>query len=205
MKKLDLTSLAVQFTEWFSGIAILNLSWLLFSLPLVTLVPATDTVFEVINHWKEKGKPKEVFTLFRHTFKKNFKQSYRFGLPILIVVLVIAIDLYFLSQLTFTTTWFQIFKYAFYTLSFIILLTILYTYPLSKKMNHTSVKIFFAGFMLAIGNLKITGAILITLLAFLVFLSWFPAMILFVSMSGLAWIGATAVEYASEDYPSKME
>lgn len=203
MKKLDLTSLAVNFTEWFSGIAILNLSWLLFSLPLVTLVPATDTVFEVVNQWKKEGKPREVFTFFRHTFKKNFKQSYRFGLPILIVLLVIVVDIYFLSQLKLTATWFQIFKYAFYTLSLIILLTILYAYPLSKKLRNTSAKIFIASFMLAIGNIKITLAILITIIAFLFFLTWFPAMILFVSMSGLAWIGATAVEYATEDSKSK--
>lgn len=194
MKKIDFTSLAVTFTEWFSGIAILNLSWLLFSLPIVTLIPATDAVFEVVNEWKENKKPESVYKQFKYYFRKNLKQSFKLGLPVFIVVIIVIADFYFLGSLTFTTTWFQIFKYAFYTLMVLIFLTILYTYPLSKRTGIHSYRIFLMGFMLMVGNPKVTIALLIMLVAFVLFFSWFPAMLFFLPMSGLAWLGATALE-----------
>lgn len=194
MKKIDFTSLAVTFTEWFSGIAILNLSWLLFSLPIVTLIPATDAVFEVVNEWKEDKKPESIFKQFKYYFRENFKQSFKLGLPIFIVVMIVIADLYFLSSLSLTVTWFQIFKYAFYTLMVLIFLTILYAYPLAKRTGLRSFRIFLMGLMLMVGNPKVTISLLIMLIAFVLFFSWFPAMLFFLPMSGLAWLGATALE-----------
>lgn len=196
MKKIDLTSLAVTFTEWFSGIAILNLSWLLFSLPLFTLIPATDAVFEVVHQWKKNGKPESVFNFFRVSFKNNFKQSFKLGIPIFIALSIIIMDLYFLNHLEVSETWFQIFKYAFYTLTILIVLTILYIYPLSKEQQNFSFQIFLIAFMLVIGNPKVTIALLITLVASIFLFIWFPAMLFFISMSGLAWLSETAMENA---------
>lgn len=194
MKKIDFTSLAVTFTEWFSGIAILNLTWLLFSLPIVTLIPATDAVFEVVNEWKEDEKPESIFKQFKYYFRKNFKRSFKLGLPIFIVVMIVLADIYFLSSLSLTVTWFQIFKYAFYTLMILIFLTILYAYPLSKRSGLRSFRVFLMGLMLMVGNPKVTIALLIMLIAFVLFFSWFPAMLFFLPMSGVAWLGATALE-----------
>lgn len=196
MKKIDLTSLAVTFTEWFSGIAILNLSWLLFSLPLFTLIPATDAVFEVVHQWKKNGKSESVFNFFRVSFKNNFKQSFKLGIPIFIALSIIIMDLYFLNHLEVSETWFQIFKYAFYTLTILIVLTILYIYPLSKEQQNFSFQIFLIAFMLVIGNPKVTIALLITLVASIFLFIWFPAMLFFISMSGLAWLSETAMENA---------
>src|SRR5699024_5264243 len=181
LKKLDLTLLAVTFTEWFSGIAILNLSWLLFSLPIITLIPATDAVFEVVHQWKKNGKPESVFNFFRVSFKNNFKQSFKLGLPIFIALSIIIMDLYFLNHLELSETWFQIFKYAFYTLTILIILTILYIYPLSKEQQNFSFKIFLIAFMLVVGNPKVTIALLITLVASIFLFIWFPAMLFFIS------------------------
>lgn len=194
MKKIDFTSLAVTFTEWFSGIAILNLTWLLFSLPIVTLIPATDAVFEVVNEWKEDEKPESIFKQFKYYFRKNFKRSFKLGLPIFIVVMIVLADIYFLSSLSLTVTWFQIFKYAFYTLMVLIFLAILYAYPLAKRTGIRSFRIFLMGLMLMVGNPKVTISLLIMLIAFVLFFSWFPAMLFFLPMSGLAWLGATALE-----------
>lgn len=194
MKKLDLTTAAVTFTEWFSGIAILNLSWLLFSLPIFTLIPATDAVFEVVHDWKEEGKPESIFTQFTIFFKRNFKKSFRLGLPIFISILLLIMDLYFLNSFNQPTTTFQIFKYAFYTFAILILLMILYVYPLSKRQQEASPKLLLFAFMLIVGNLKITFSILIILVACLFIFNWFPAMLFFIPVSGLAWLGETALE-----------
>ncbi|HIZ70916.1 MAG TPA: DUF624 domain-containing protein [Candidatus Atopostipes pullistercoris] len=194
MKKIDLTSAAVTFTEWFSGIAILNLSWLLFSLPIFTVIPATDAVFEVVHEWKENGKPQSVFTQFTTFFKANFKKSFKLGLPIFIGGLILIVDLSFLISLTQSTTGLQIFKYAFYTFAILILLIILYIYPLSKIRKEVSFQLFLLAFMLIIGKPKITLAVFSTLVACLFAFNWFPAMLFFLPVSGFAWLGETALE-----------
>lgn len=199
MKKNDLTSLVVNFTEWFSSIVILNLCWLLFSLPLITIIPATDVVFEMIYQWKTTEKPKEIFKEFKFNFLKHFKKSYRLDLPILIVLLIIGIDVYFLNRLTIDTAWFQILKYAFYTLAVMVLLTVLFSYCLSKVLENTSFQIFLIGFLLLIGKPIITLAVVASLLLMIIIISIFPSMLFFISMSGIAWLGMTAVFYSLED------
>jgi len=171
----------VTFTEWFSGIAILNLSWLLFSLPIVTLIPATDAVFEVVNEWKEDKKPENIFEQFKYYFQKNFKQSFKLGLPIFIVVIIVIADLYFLSSLTLAVTWFQIFKYAFYTLMVLIFLAILYAYPLAKRTGIRSFRIFLMGLMLMVGNPKVTISLLIMLIAFVLFFQLVSRYVIFLT------------------------
>ena len=194
MKKIDLTSAAVRFTEWFSGIAILNLSWIFFSLPVFTLIPATDAVFEVVHEWKENGKPQNIFAQFTAFFKLNFKKSFKLGLPIFISILLLVMDLYFLNSFNQSTTLFQVFKYAFYMFAILLLLITLYIYPLSKRREEVTPKLFLYAFMLIMGQPKVTIAVLLTLITCLFVFNWFPAMLFFVPVSGLAWLGETALE-----------
>lgn len=199
MKKNDLTSLVVYFTEWFSGIVILNLCWLLFSLPIITIIPATNAVFEVIYQWKMTEKPKDLFKEFKFNFFNHFNRSYKLGLPILITIFVIAIDIYFLNNQTIDTVWFHILKYAFYTLAVLILLTILYSYALSKVLGNNSFQIFLIGFVTLIGNPMIALAIVASLLVMIIIILIFPSMFFFISMSGIVWLGLTAIFYSLED------
>lgn len=115
MKKNDLSSIVVKGTDWFANLAVLNLCWLLFSLPVVTLIPATDAVFNLINKWVLEGQPSNVFKSFIASFKENFGKSFRWGIPLLLVTIILIIDLYFLNQLMIPSAWFSILKYAFYT------------------------------------------------------------------------------------------
>lgn len=198
MKKNDLTSLVVHFTEWFSGMAFLNVCWLLFSLPIVTIIPATNAVFEVVYEWKQKGKPKHLYTQFKKYFFKQIKRSFKLGLPIFVALLVSAIDIYFLSTLTIEATWFPILKYAFYTVTVVIILTILFAMPLSKIYRNDSLQILVIGFLTAAGKPLITLAVLASLVCMALVIAFFPAMFFFLSMSGIAWVGTTAALYSLE-------
>jgi uncharacterized membrane protein YesL len=195
LKKIDFTKIIVKGTEWFSSLAVLNLSWLLFSLPIVTVIPATDAVFEVIHNWELTGKRGSVFQQFKEAFKNNFKSSYKLGLPIVLAVVLIVLDSYFLNHLTITSGWFQVLKYGFYTFFLLIILSILYAYPLMKNTGENHIRIFVMALFVAIGHplttLGVIGSLLIMLF---IFLLW-PGMVFFFGISGTAYIMTKAVSH----------
>jgi uncharacterized membrane protein YesL len=57
----------------------LNILWLLFCLPVVTIFPATVAMYCVTRQWI-LHKDYSVFRSFLHYFKENFKQSFLIGL-----------------------------------------------------------------------------------------------------------------------------
>lgn len=165
MKKLYLSKIIVRGVEWFAGLALLNLSWLLFSLPIFTIIPATDALYEMLYDWERKDEnPTEIFRTFRATFQKNLKSSYKLGLPLHIILLFIGIDLYLLRNFSADSMWGGIFKYAFYTFSFLLGLAIFYAYPLSKSMKETHVRVLLLGLLSVVGHPLITLCVVMGLI-----------------------------------------
>ncbi|WP_028273717.1 YesL family protein [Atopococcus tabaci] len=198
MKKVDTTKIVVHGTEWVSRMAVLNVSWLLFSLPVLTVVPATDTAFELLNCWEEEGPTQSVFRLFAQTFKKNFTRSYKFGLPMLVIAIIFILDILFLSSQSIPEAGFQVLKYAVYTLFVVFVVGLLYGYPLLKKIQKNTLQTFLMGIMLAVAHPIISLGLLISLIGlFFIFLKW-PAVIFFFSFSAPAWLGTKAVSLALE-------
>lgn len=193
LKKIDLTNLVIKGTEWFSSLAILNLCWLLFSLPLVTMIPATDAVFEVLKEWEAEGRTTSVFKQFKQTFKQNFKQSFKWGIPILIVSIILAIDIIFLNSLNISSVWFQILKYAFYTFTAILVLSVSYAYPLAKVTGETHIRLLLIGLFMAIGHPLITFGLIAGLIVLIILFSIWPGMLFFFAVSGGAWLMTKAV------------
>lgn len=205
LKKMDPSKIVVTFTEWVSRMAILNLSWILFSLPVVTIIPATDALFNVMNQLEEERVPTEsVFQLFRSSFKREFKSSYAFGLPAAAVGLVFIVDTIFLNAVNDSAAWFQLFKYALYTLFVLFLIGVLFSYPLSKRVKEKPVRQFLMGLMLAVGNPLISLGMMASLVALIVVFLYWPAMIFFFSVSGVAWLSTKAVHHAIKKVEKKQ-
>jgi len=195
LKKIDFTKLIVKGTHWFSSLALLNLCWLLFSLPIVTLIPATDTVFTILTRWekREEEPSLNVFSQFKQTFKENFKSSYKLGILLMIMALIIIVDIYYLSNQTSQFMWFQLFKYAFYTFTFLLSLTVLYTYPLMKQTGEEHLRMFVVGLFMIVGHPLITLGVIGSLLVLvIIFLMW-PGMLFFFGVSSVAFIMTKAV------------
>lgn len=193
LKKIDFTNLVVRGTEWFSNLALLNLCWLLFSLPIVTLIPATDALFEIIHEWETEGKTENVFHHFKRVFQKNFKRSFKLGLPLFLILLIVVVDLYFLSMQTLTAPWFQVLKYAFYFFSLIFILALLYVYPLVKWTGEQHIRLIVTGLLLTVGHPMISLGITGSLLVLLVVYSIWPGMLLFFALSSIAWLMTKAL------------
>lgn len=204
LKKIDFTNSIVKGTKWFSNLALLNLCWLLFSLPIVTVIPATDAVFDVIHEWESLGKRRRVFQQFKQAFKRNFKRSFKLGAPISIVIGMIGLDIYILNQLAITSVWFQVFKYAFYTISILIILSIFYACALMKQIDENHIRVFLMGLFIAVGNPWITlGAIGSLLILGLLFLLW-PGMLFFFAASGIAYVMTKAVSHIANKRQEKQ-
>lgn len=80
-----------------SSLFLLNLLWVLASLPLVTLAPATAAMFGVVRQWL-RGQEPELFTAFFSLFRENFWQSLLLGLLWLAVAALIAVNVLLAGQ-----------------------------------------------------------------------------------------------------------
>jgi len=124
MKLLDSRFYALL--ESLTNFFLLNLLWLLFSLPLFTLFPATAAMFAVIRDWK-LGKQTGIFTTFFTHFKANFKLSFIAGLLFFLFAFIFYIDFMLIDQLA--TTMSVIVMSMLFLLCFIVLIVCIYLFP----------------------------------------------------------------------------
>ncbi|MGP4041101.1 YesL family protein [Gracilibacillus sp. D59] len=86
------------FTEGLSNLIILNFLWIISCIPIITIFPATSSMFSVIRKWKmDEGVTNITRNFFRH-FKQNFTQSFVIGIIWFIFAVILYLDYYFMSQ-----------------------------------------------------------------------------------------------------------
>jgi len=83
--------------DWIWRLGWLNLLWILFSIPLITLIPATFAMYAVVNKWLTDDKDIDIFPTFTAAFKKYFLKSVPLGSILLFVGLFLYFDLIILS------------------------------------------------------------------------------------------------------------
>ncbi len=66
--------------EIFSAFFLLNVMWVIVSLPIVTLFPATCAMYHTVKGWKKDGVDPNVWKPFMTGFKKHFRKSFFVGL-----------------------------------------------------------------------------------------------------------------------------
>jgi len=86
-----------QVLEKITNYFFLNAIWLLVSLPIVTLFPATAAMFAVQRGWIRKT-DNRVFGSFLEHFKRNFKHSFFYGLLWIAFVAILLIDLEIVAE-----------------------------------------------------------------------------------------------------------
>lgn len=76
----------------------LNILWLLFCLPVITIFPATVAMYCVVRQWI-LHKDFSVIRPFWRFFKENFKQSFGLGLIWIVLSSLIVVDFLFMRNL----------------------------------------------------------------------------------------------------------
>lgn len=84
-------------SEILTGFFVLNLLWLITSLPVITAFPATAAMFGVVREWARNPDNGSVEPFFRH-FKANFAQSLLIELIWTLFGIVLAFDFYVAGQ-----------------------------------------------------------------------------------------------------------
>lgn len=162
----------------------LNLLWIVFSIPLVTIVPATVAVQGVIKEWSA-GNELPITTTFWSNFKSNLTRGISVSLLQFFVILVLVGDFFVMMNLT--SEW-KILAVAFICLFlFFYLMMTVYLHPLMIDFEMTFRQLLRNTFFLAasqpfvaILNLVIIGCLLIIscLFPFLFFICSFSVSIM---------------------------
>lgn len=198
MKRFGLTNSVVEGTEWISRLAMVNLIWLLFSIPVITFIPATDALFQVMNDWSNGELHKPIFRTFFYYFKQNFWSSFKLGLLFCVVAGILYVDIWFLTVYGRDNIGLQIYKYALYTFGVVIGLTALYSYPLSKKVILPKGRLYLSSLVLMISQPLVSLGLLTSIgVLTLVLLKW-PALFFFFSVSILGWLSTLALNKGYE-------
>ncbi|SEO18454.1 Uncharacterized membrane protein YesL [Amphibacillus marinus] len=85
--------------EFISNLFLLNLLWLIASLPLVTLFPATAAMHSVIRGWL-MGQNKHLAKEFVSAFKSNLKQSFILSLLFISFITIFILNLAIIEELS---------------------------------------------------------------------------------------------------------
>jgi uncharacterized membrane protein YesL len=159
-----------------SNIFLLNVLWLIFCIPVITIFPATAAMFGVVRQWMV-NKEYRVFQPFFELFKANFKQSLIIG----IVWVLLAGFLYLDYTISFKMGFMQnIILPVVYILGFITIFISVFLFPTLVHYQLTSRQIVKNSMLFSLSYIPITllNCIVIALSAVLIYV--FPLSIVFI-------------------------
>lgn len=113
-----LNSTLYKVLDRITNLFFLNVIWLLSSLPLITLFPATVAMFAVFRDWTT-GQEGNLFKSYFKHFKENFKHSFFYGILWFLLLIIFYIDLIIISKIE---------TYNFILMSLLFLLIILFAF-----------------------------------------------------------------------------
>lgn len=198
MEPKGVTGLLFRGMEWLTRLAAVNLTWLLYSLPVFTVFPATAALFDVIYKWEVEGTDLPVYQTFKASFKRHFGASYKVGVPLCIIGIIIGIDLWFIHSLE--QSWMLVFKYMLYTLTVVFLLFSIYCFPIYVRLQQSWYKVYVAALVVSLSRPFVSIVLLLQLLVLGAVLLYWPSLLLFFSMSVLGLLASKAVALAVEKY-----
>lgn len=134
--------------EWLWRLVYLNVVWILFSLPIITLIPSTFAMFSVANKWFTEDEDIAIFRTFKKDFSANFLKSYRYGLPLLLFGLFLYIDLRIL--LILEEPFFMFVRYVIMIIILLYIIILMFTIPIFLNYRFPLFKTYFFALMLGL-------------------------------------------------------
>ena len=136
--------------ETFGDLFILNLAFILFSIPIVTFGASATALYSVSLKMctKEEG---PIWRSFVDAFKKNFKKSTIVWLILIAIAAVIEVEYIYVSN--FTGTIVTIYKGVIIVESLFLILVLVFIFPLLARYENTVFKSITNAALLSLGNL----------------------------------------------------
>ncbi|MBM7551522.1 YesL family protein [Thalassobacillus pellis] len=158
----QLTSTLSYIAQWITRIAILNVIWLLFSLPVITLLPSTYAMFQVVKVWNSEDVEVPIFRTFWDAFRTGFGRSYLIGLPIVICEFILFIDFLFLRAQEGEVA--LILTYGLFVLFLLFQIGAIFAVPVYQTSDFSWYKSFLGGLVFGLKNWYLTLIVLLGLL-----------------------------------------
>ncbi|HYK74886.1 MAG TPA: DUF624 domain-containing protein [Pseudoneobacillus sp.] len=153
----------------FANYSILNGLWILFSLPLFTIFPASVAMLAIIREWTN-DKETPIAATYLMYFKKYFKKSCIIGFIQLAMVSIFVIDFHVILQLPKTLV--ILILPIFTVMGLLFLLMTIYMYPLLISFTMTGKQLIRNSFYLSISK-PIPGLVVVILVGLMLVLSFF--------------------------------
>lgn len=132
---------------------ILNVLWILCSVPIVTIgVSTTAYYYCMLNIVRDTDYG--IVKMFFHSFKENLKQGIILGLIVIGTVVLLGIDILVCSSLG--GSFFQVMKMLLLVVTGIVMVPLVYVFPVFAQFDNSIKNIIKNAFIIGISNLKYT-------------------------------------------------
>lgn len=174
-----------RFMGKLADLMLLNLLWIICSIPIVTMGASTTAVYYVT---LKLVKDEEGYTAksFFKSFKENFKQSTIMWLMILVVCVILGVDLrLYISAMGSGGNLQRVMAILFFSLAVIFVLTVMYVFPLQAKFINPIKRTFINAFFMSIRHLPYTLLMIVITVFYFGCVLFIPQMSLFVIVFGI--------------------
>lgn len=150
-----------RFIGKFGDLIILNILWLICSIPIITIGASTTAVYYVTLKLARDDDGYTIRSFFK-SFKENFKQSTIIWLILLVVGLILGVDLYFFSRLfTGQGSIRSVMLAVLLAMVLIYLAVFTYIFPLQARFFNTIKGTFFNALFMSLRHLFRTVSIIV--------------------------------------------
>lgn len=199
-----------RFIGKFGDLILLNILWLIFSIPIFTIGASTTAVYYVTLKLARDDDGYTIKSFFK-SFKENFKQATVIWLVLLAIGAILGVDLYFFARLyTGSGTLKTVMLTVFLAMTIVYAAVFMYIFPLQSRFYNTVKKTFFNAFFMSlrhlfrtIGMIVINAALIATGFIFVV-----PPVLMIFMLFGfplLAFINSYILSPVFEQYMPKKE
>lgn len=185
-----------RFASKLTDILILNLLWILCSIPIVTIGASTTAIYYV-SLKMVKNEEEYIVKSFFHSFKQNFKQSTIMWLIFLVFGVILGTDYYYLFNLSDNPSLFL--KGITVLASILYVFCILYAFPLIARYENTIGRTIMNSVAISIRYIFRT-IIIILMIAVLTFLGFYSTTTLFFALM----FGVGVVAFVVSAYVMKI-
>lgn len=183
-----------RFAERLGNLILLNLLYLLFCIPIVTIGPATAALHYVTLKYAANEEDR-VWAPFIHSFRQNLKQGILVGLIATAVGVFLAFDLYWIYQMVNAGQAFDKVVLVLVSLACIVyLMMTAYIYPLLARYDNSLKQMFRTAIILAIRHLPATLCMAVISAAPIILLMYTPTTFM-VSLTFYFFIGFAAIAF----------
>jgi uncharacterized membrane protein YesL len=190
---------------------LLNVVWLVASLPVVTIYPATAGLFGVVREWLHGGETR-VITPFARSFRSNLGSGYAVGLVWTALGIVLAGDFVAISGLE--SAWRTAAQMIFVAFAVVYVMTTVYLFPLIVTYRMTVIEVLRNAFLLAVTQVPLTLACVGLVAVSVAALLYFPPSLLVLGsanaygicrLASAAFGRTEALKRAERDVASRSE